>query len=227
MGIINVTGYKFVALQHIESLRQALLEICQLLALKGTILLSEEGININIAGDATSLSQFKTQLKVNRCFADITFRENHSVIQPFRYLKVKIKKEIITLRQPTIQPVHRRAPSITPEELKQWLDEKRAIMLFDTRNDYEVQWGTFTGAIHLNLSQFSELPAAIKKFNRHQPIVTVCTGGIRCEKAALCMLDHGFSDVYQLEGGILNYFSKVGRAHYTGKCFVFDERIAV
>jgi predicted sulfurtransferase len=142
-------------------------------------------------------------------------------------LKIKLKKEIISFRQPDAAPLERRAPSIDPIAFKAWLDEKRDITLLDTRNDYEIELGTFKGAVNLHLNDFCEFAEAAAAIDHSKPIVMFCTGGVRCEKAALHMMNLGYQDVYQLDGGILNYFEKVGAAHYDGGCFVFDERVLV
>ena len=226
MSILSIAGYQFIALNEIKILRQTLLERCHALSLKGTILLSTEGMNLNLAGMVKDIEIFKLALKKEFGF-QITFRESYPEYVPFKRLKVKLKKEIITLRQENVNLVNRKAPSLTPEIFKTWLDEKYDITILDARNDYEIQFGTFTHAINLHLNHFNEFPAAIQAIPSDKPIVMFCTGGIRCEKAAIYLLNKGFKNVYQLEGGILNYFEKVGGAHYTGECFVFDERIAV
>jgi UPF0176 protein len=228
MQNINIAGYKFIPLNALSELRTALLEVCTDLGFKGTILLSVEGINITVAGIPTQVECFKAYLKNDARFEDMTFRESYSVAQPFKRMKVKIKQEIITMHRPEVCPeTLPRAPHISPAVLKQWLDEKRDITVLDTRNDYEVKLGTFATAESLGINDFGDFPQAAKKLNPTKPIVMFCTGGIRCEKAALHLLDQGFSDVYQLDGGILNYFATVGGAHYQGDCFVFDERVAV
>lgn len=227
MTILNIATYQFITLTGLHTLRERFFQQCQLLALKGTILLSEEGINLSLSGPIENINQFKLFLKSDERFADFEFRESYSDTLSFKRLKVKIKKEMITMNYPDLSPEQNRAPTISPELLKQWLDEKRDVMLLDTRNDFEVKYGTFAGAVHLKLKNFSEFPSAIKSLYSNQPIVMFCTGGIRCEKAALAMIDAGFSEVYQLEGGILNYFAKVGGTHYQGECFVFDERVTV
>jgi UPF0176 protein len=227
MKILNLAGYKFIPLHDLATLQDHLLHQCRTLGVKGTILLSTEGININLAGTISDMAAFKTELKSDTRFADMSFHETYSATLPFKTLKVKLKKEIITLRKPEATPIETRAPSITPELLKEWLDEKRDITLLDTRNDYEVRFGTFTGATHLNLKDFGELPNALQNIPKTKPIVMFCTGGIRCEKAALYMQHQGYMSLYQLEGGILGYFANVGGAHYEGECFVFDERVAV
>lgn len=227
MPILNIAGYKFIALPECKLWRAPLLTTCRALSLKGTILLSPEGININLAGEQEAVRDFITTLKNDVRFADMRFHETYSETLPFQRLKVKLKNEIITFRVNGVNALTERAPSITPATLKQWLDEKRDITLLDTRNDYEVQFGTFKGALNLHLDDFSALASSINQLHTEKPIVMFCTGGIRCEKAALFMLNKGFSHVYQLEGGILGYFANIGNHHYEGECFVFDERIAL
>ena len=232
MQILTIAGYKFTSLDERDQLRTDFFQICRTLALKGTILLSKEGINLNLAGNATNITSFKQYLKKDPRFTDMVFHELFSDNIPFQHLKIKLKQEIITLRQPEVDAVTHRAPHLSPTVFKQWLDEKRDITVLDTRNDYEVRFGTFKGAIHLQLTDFSKFPAAIHRSLqnsslKNKPIVMFCTGGIRCEKAALHLINQGFSDVYQLDGGILGYFATVGSTHYEGECFVFDERTSV
>jgi|SRR5579885_881180 UPF0176 protein len=227
MHILNIAGYRFVSLDNIEILRETLLEQCKKHALKGTILLSREGINISLAGTTENIHSIIQILNHDERLADIRFHMTHSAFQPFKRLKVKLKKEIITMRKPQANPIELRAPSISPEAFKQWLDEKKDITILDTRNDYEVRFGTFAGAVNLKIDDFVQFPSASTAIGKNKPIVMFCTGGIRCEKAALYMLSEGYADVYQLDGGILGYFNKVGGAHYQGECFVFDERVSV
>lgn len=226
MQILNIAGYKFIHLSELGTLRDDLFTLCTQFKLKGTILLSNEGINMNMSGTIANIAAFRMHLNAIPAFADLTFRESYSDTQPFKRLKIKIKKEIITMRRDEVNATVTRAPDLSPEILKQWLDEKRDITLLDTRNDYEIRFGTFSGAVNLHLKHFSEFPDAVKNLDRTKPVVMFCTGGIRCEKAALHMLNDGFT-VYQLDGGILNYFANVGGTHYEGECFIFDERIAV
>ena len=227
MTILNIAGYQFISLQGLSELRVNLLEYARTLQLKGTILLSIEGINVALAGDDTAVKAFIRFLKKDLRFSDMTFRESGSDTVPFKQMKVKIKKEIITFGEPAIRPALQRAPSISPHTFKQWLDENRDILVLDTRNSYEICFGTFARATHCKLDDFSEFPRASDNLPKTKPIVMFCTGGVRCEKAGLYLLNSGFSEVYQLEGGILNYFSEVGSAHYQGDCFVFDDRVAV
>lgn len=227
MNILNIAGYKFINLSDLPILQQSLMDCCAQQGIKGTILLSEEGINMSLAGTETAIKTFRTFLQHDQRLADLSFHEFYSSTQPFRLLKVKIKKEIVTMRQPMIKATEGRAPSLAPKVLKQWLDEKRDFTLLDTRNEFEVAMGTFNGATNLHINSFSEFPQAIDPIDKHKPVVMFCTGGIRCEKAALYMIDQGYAEVYQLDTGILGYFKQVGADHYTGDCFVFDDRISV
>lgn len=227
MSIINIAAYKFLALDHLAQLREELYRQCDRFSLKGTILLGAEGININLSGARENMTDFEYYLRQDKRFADLYIQRSSADHMTFKRLKVKIKKEIITMNQPHLSPTKKRAPSLAPQKLKQWLDEERDMVLLDTRNHFEINYGTFNDALNLRLHHFGEFPEAIKSLPQTKPIVMFCTGGIRCEKAALVMLQQGFSEVYQLQGGILNYFATVGDAHYQGKCFVFDEREAI
>ena len=198
MHIHHIAGYKFIPLQNIEALRGDFLERCQRHDLKGTILLSAEGININLSGDTEQLQAFIAYLHSDARFADMTFRHTHTETQPYQRMKVKLKKEIITLRQPSVQPTEIRAPSISPDTFKQWLDEKRNMMILDTRNDYEIEVGAFENAVNLHLSHFCQFANSLNDFPQDKPIVMYCTGGIRCEKAALHLINQGYINVYQL-----------------------------
>jgi UPF0176 protein len=226
-NILNIAGYQFISLDSLSEMRMLFLEKCVALTVKGTILLSPEGINISLAGTEEAIAGFKAFLLADSRFAEMRFRESYSVEQPFKRMKVKLKKEIITMRRSDIHPDQRRAPAISPEDFKQWLDENRDITLLDTRNDYEMQFGTFKNALNLHLKDFSEFPEKSKELAKNKPVVMFCTGGIRCEKAAIHLMNEGFENVFQLEGGILNYFTHVGGDHYEGDCFVFDGRVAL
>ncbi len=227
MKILNIAGYKFIALEALPTLRSLWLEECLSRHLKGTILVSPEGVNITLAGLPEHIASFKQFLREDSRFADMTFRESYSAEQPFHHMRVKLKKEIITFRRPEVRADVERAPSISPRDFKKWLDEKRDITILDTRNEYEVRFGTFDHAEHFPINDFSEFPEAAKQLQQDKPVVMFCTGGVRCEKAALHLLNQGFPEVYQLDGGILNYFAEVGGTHYHGDCFVFDHRVAV
>ena len=226
MRILNIAGYQFIHLNDLNNLQQALLYQCRHLQLKGTILLSHEGINLSLAGESENVHALKAYLHEKMPSVTFAFHETYSSEQSFDRLKVKIKNEIITMRH-HVNVLTANAPYLAPSVLKQWLDEKRKFTLLDTRNDYEIAWGTFSNAMNLQLAHFNEFSTAIHTIPPDQTIVTFCTGGIRCEKAALFLLQQGYTQVYQLAGGILAYFAQVGGTHYDGHCFVFDKRVAL
>jgi UPF0176 protein len=233
--VLNVSAYKFVALPDAADLRAPLLARAQALGLKGTILLAEEGLNLFLAGPEEAVRGFLSQLRADPRLADLQAKESWSASQPFGRMLVKVKREIIRMNQPAVRPASGRAPALPAATLKRWLDagqddDGRPVVMLDTRNAFEVDHGTFAGAVDWRLSKFSEFPAALQA---HAPefegktVVSFCTGGIRCEKAALVMQEAGLENVWQLEGGILKYFEEAGGAHFEGKCFVFDEREAL
>lgn len=233
--ILNISVYKFIPLPDAQDLRDLLLERCQQLALKGTILLAEEGINMFLAGSAEAIHGFFAQLKTDVRFADLQPKESWSDRQPFKKMLVKVKKEIIRMDYPTIRPANGRAAAVSAATAKRWLDQGhddvgRPVVTLDTRNAFEVDHGTFEGAIDWRINRFTEFPDAVRAHQaelQEKTIISFCTGGIRCEKAAILMQEMGLNNVYQLEGGILKYFEEVGGAHYQGNCFVFDEREAL
>ena len=230
--IINISAYRFTHLSSsiILSLQAKLKKACQCLNLKGTVLLSEEGINLFLAGSERAIIQFKLFLDSYEYFKNLRFLETTSDFQPFKKLLVKVKKEIISFGVATVQPEKSTAAMITPEALKQALDHGRDLLLLDTRNTFEYELGSFDNATHLGLTRFREFPSVVKKLTNNRvtsTIVTFCTGGIRCEKASAYLLQSGFKQVYQLQGGIINYFRQCGKKHYHGDCFVFDHRKVV
>lgn len=232
MNIINISSYRFVTLTaaQLTELRTNIKNTCDELGLKGTILLSTEGINLYLAGEQAPIDAFKSFIDAMPAFQQMTYKESLSANVPFKKMFVKIKKEIIRMDMPHIQPEKFTAPHLSPEELKNWYDEGRDMVILDTRNDYEYEIGTFDKAVKMDLKHFRNFPKALKNLPeemKNKPIVTFCTGGIRCEKAAALMLKEGFKQVYQLDGGILNYFDKCGGEHYVGECFVFDDRITL
>jgi UPF0176 protein len=203
--------------------------------LKGTILIAEEGINFFLAGSADDVRGFVDWLRSDARFADLAPKESWSDTQPFRKMLVKVKTEIIRMNHPSIRPAEGRAPAVTPETAKRWLDqghddEGRPVVTLDTRNQFEVDAGTFKNTINWGITKFTEFPDAVQAHLdelQDKTVISFCTGGIRCEKAAIYMRNAGLPHVYQLEGGILKYFEEVGNDHYDGGCFVFDERRAV
>ncbi len=244
MHIVNIAAYKFVEIPNPAELRAVLKERSVSLNLRGSILIAPEGINLFLAGERESIDAFLRFLREDECFCnnftDIAVKESLTDNQPFRRMVARIRKEIITMKHPMICPAKtERAPAVEPKKLKQWLDQGhddngREVVLLDTRNNFEVEIGAFDGALNLQIENFSDFPQAFvdtaddtKADLAEKTIVSYCTGGIRCEKAALFLRESNFEHVYQLDGGILRYFEDVGGAHWQGECFVFDRRIAL
>tara|TARA_R110000868_G_scaffold392875_1_gene663691 strand:- start:7541 stop:8383 length:843 start_codon:yes stop_codon:yes gene_type:complete len=230
-SIVNLAAYKFVDLAEAQliELQQQLLAEAERLQIKGTILLGGEGINLIIAGERDDIDHFTTYMKNLKPFADITFKESLSEERPFRRMRVRLKQEIVTMRVPGVSPDDGGRHYLDAKQLKQWLDEGRDFTFLDTRNDYEVEIGTFDKAIDLDIEEFNEFPEKVKQLeaDREKPMVMFCTGGIRCEKASVAAEQAGFKEVYQLHDGILKYFEECGGEHYRGDCFVFDRRAAI
>ncbi len=229
-SILNTSAYKFVSLTDLPNWRVNIKAQAELHSLKGTVLLSLEGINVFLAGLPEQLNAFRAWLEQYPCFQALPWKDSWSPEQPFKRLLVKLKKEIISMGVPTIIPENHRAKTVQPQQLKAWLDQGDDVVLLDTRNDYEVRLGTFDDAVLLDLQTFRAFPEKVTELladYKKKKIVTFCTGGIRCEKAALLMDELGFSDVYQLDGGILKYFEECHGDHYQGECFVFDRRVAL
>ena len=235
LSILNIAAYKFVPLDDLEALRDQLQARAQEHALRGSVLLASEGINLFLAGPAPAIQAWLAQLRADARFADLEVKESWSAQQPFRRLIVKIKREIIRMNHPAIQPAAGRAPAVAASTLKRWLDQGhdddgKPVVMLDTRNAFEVDYGSFDGAIDWRITKFTEFPAALQQHQAElagKTVVSFCTGGIRCEKAAIYMRELGLTQVLQLEGGILKYFEEVGGDHYHGNCFVFDGREAL
>ena len=229
-SILNIATYRFVAIDDPAALRAALLPRAQALDVKGTILLAPEGINAFLAGAETAVRSFLAWLDDDARFANLSIKESWSDSVPFARFKIKIKQEIVTFRQPGLNPVANPAPAMTAIELKRRLDAGDDIVLLDTRNDVEVAKGTFKNAVfwgNKNFTEFADVARLRVEGLRGKTVVSFCTGGIRCEKAAPFLQSLGAENVFQLRGGILRYFEDVGRDHFDGDCFVFDERNAV
>ena len=232
---VNIAAYKFITFDDTVEKRPQLRDLCEQLGLKGTILLSPEGINLFLAGLREPIDTFLAWLRNDPRFADIEVKESYSDRQPFTKMLVKLKREIITMKNPLIKPEEGRAPAVDAKTLKRWLDQGhdddgKPVVMMDTRNAFEVDVGTFNNTIDYRIEKFSEFPEIVAQHKDElagKTVVTFCTGGIRCEKAAIHMQNIGYERVYQLEGGILKYFEEVGGAHYAGDCFVFDYRTAL
>ena len=233
--IQNIAAYHFVAIADPDALAATLHARAEAGGLRGTVLVAGEGINLFLAGEAGAMEAFLDALRADPRFAAITVKASRSRAQPFARLKVKVKPEIIAFRRDEAAPLAGRAPAVPPDVLARWIaqgadDAGRRLVLLDTRNREEVGHGTFAGALALPIDNFTELPDALAPHRAalaDATVVCFCTGGIRCEKAALWMQADGMDNVLQVDGGILGYFEQVGGFGYQGRCFVFDERVAL
>ena len=226
--------YKFITLHDREGLRTRLQELTSQYKVLGTLLLAAEGINGTIAAKPHALDQFLDHLRQDERFRDLEIKYSHAGSQPFLRMKVRLKQEIVTLRAPEANP-NRKVGQYVPPQAWNQLIENTNLLVIDTRNDYEVKIGTFKGAIDPETSSFTEFKQFVDRLKsqykegERPPIAMFCTGGIRCEKASAYMLEHGFDEVYHLQGGILKYLETVSEEEslWQGECFVFDNRVAV
>jgi UPF0176 protein len=231
MPWIVATFYKFVSLDDPAQLRSELLTHCQDTGLKGTILLAPEGINGTVAGTRPGIDQLLTWLRQHPAIGDFLHQESTTDAAPFERMKVKLKQEIVTLGMPAVNPNHQVGDYVDPHHWNQIISDPE-VLVVDTRNDFEVEIGTFEGAINPHTQTFRQWPDYVKTHldpAKHKKVAMFCTGGIRCEKATAFMVQQGFEQVYHLQGGILNYLKSVPEAEslWRGECFVFDERVAV
>jgi len=229
-SVVNIAGYKFEPLENPVDLVRMYQQKCDELKLKGTMLISKNGINFSLAGTQQATDTIIAFLEEDNRFINIPLKVTYSETQPFRRMKVRLKKEIISLGRKDINPRELTGERISPQDLKNLLDNKEDVLVLDTRNEYETRVGKFENAIDLNLDTFRDFPKAIESLPeeyKDKQIVMYCTGGIRCEKASAVMMKAGFADVKQLEGGVLDYFKETGGAYWEGDCFVFDERVAL
>lgn len=223
--------YRFVRLEDYENLRGPLLAFCEARGIRGTLLLAEEGINGTIAGTAQAISEVLAYLKKDDRLADLECKFSYNTDRPFLRMKVKLKKEIVTMGRPGIDPNQCVGRYASPEQWNTLVDDPECLVI-DTRNDYEVEIGTFQGAINPNTTSFREFPEWVEKNldpSKHKKVAMFCTGGIRCEKSTSLLVSMGFEDVWHLQGGILNYLEKtpVEQTRWDGECFVFDSRVSV
>jgi len=233
--VLNAAAYHFVSIADPEALAARLEARAAAADLLGSVLVAGEGVNLFLAGAELELKDFFAALQAEPGLETIRVKYSASRARPFQRLKVRVKPEIIAFRRPSASPLQRRAPAVAPATLARWLaqgsdDRGRALTLLDTRNREEVGHGSFAGALALPIDNFTDLPAALEPHFEALAATTVvsfCTGGVRCEKAALWMGDSGMEHVVQLDGGILGYFEQVGGLGYEGNCFVFDQRVAL
>ncbi len=228
--VVNLAAYKFVPLTALPERRERLHEVCLQQGLKGTILLSAEGINLFVAGPRVGIDVLISVLRADAEIGPLERKESLNDYPPFNRMLVKIKREIVAFGVEGIDPTLASSPKLSPTTLKSWLDEGRQVTLLDVRNNYEVSLGTFDGAVAIGIDHFRQFPAAANRLperRKEETIVMFCTGGIRCEKAGPYLQRSGFHEVYQLDGGILKYFQECGQQHFHGECFVFDKRTAL
>lgn len=223
--------YRFVRLEDYENLRDPLLEFCEARGIRGTLLLADEGINGTIAGTQQAISELLAYLRRDDRLADLDCKFSYNTDRPFLRMKVKLKKEIVTMGRPGIDPNQCVGRYASPEEWNALVDDPDCLVI-DTRNNYEVEIGTFKGAINPNTTSFREFPEWVEENldpNKHKKVAMFCTGGIRCEKSTSLLVSMGFEDVWHLQGGILNYLENtpVEQTRWDGECFVFDSRVSV
>lgn len=231
----NIGFYKFVAIEEPEIFRERLHALCTAHELKGTIIIASEGINAMLAGAAADCAAFVDALDTLSDLAelsDVEIKISDSAESPFKKMKVKIKPEIVTMRVGALDPATPNAAHLAPETFRDWLRSGEPMVVIDTRNDYECELGTFRGAINPDTRSFHEFPDYLRAHQDElnaQKVVMFCTGGIRCEKATRWMLQNDFNEVYQLDGGVLNYFARVEDAErdWEGDLFIFDERVGL
>jgi UPF0176 protein len=230
MSVVVAALYKFVTLDDYHELREPLLQQCLQAGIKGSLLLAHEGINGTIAGPRAAIDSVLAYLKSDPRLGDLEQKESLENSQPFLRMKVKLKKEIVTMGVDDIDPNRLVGTYVEPRDWNTLISDP-AVLVIDTRNDYEVEIGTFENALNPNLKTFREFPQYAQQFDptKHKKVAMFCTGGIRCEKASAFMLHAGFEEVYHLKGGILKYLEQVPEQEslWRGECFVFDNRVAV
>ncbi|MEM9767316.1 MAG: rhodanese-related sulfurtransferase [Cyanobacteria bacterium P01_D01_bin.71] len=231
MSVVVATFYKFVAVEDCPTLQRSLQVCCDRLALQGTILLAHEGINATVSGTQNDVEQLLAELRSDIRFADLIVKFSTAAEPPFARMKVKVKREIVALGRPEADPTEEVGTYIAPERWNDVISDPDVVVV-DARNNYEVNIGTFKGAVNPQTESFRQLPEYLTTHfdpQQHKKVAMFCTGGIRCEKATAYLLKQGFQEVYHLKGGILKYLEQVPEAKslWEGECFVFDERVAV
>jgi len=233
-SIINLSGYRFVHLADLPQIQSDMKAALADIGVKGSVMLASEGINVSLAGTAQQVCKVRSYFNNDQRFENIWLKESLSQTVPFPRLRIRVRTEIIAFDgqdSECLQATRPVAPAIEPETLRAWLEQGRDITLLDARNDYEIVSGKFTQSQQLDIKNFRHFKAAVQNalddgsLDPKKPLVTYCTGGIRCEKAAPWLLENGFDEVYQVNGGVINYLQTCGAAHWEGDCFVFDDRV--
>jgi UPF0176 protein len=228
---VVATFYKFIKLADYKKKRENLLTYCQRQGIKGTILLAEEGINATISGSRPAINALLSFLRSDPRLADLEPKESYAESPPFKRMKVRLKKEIVTLGLPGIDPEKKVGSYVQPKDWNTLITDPD-VLVIDTRNQFEVQIGTFKRAENPRTASFREFPEYVRTHlnpDQHKKVALFCTGGIRCEKASSFLLEQGFQEVYHLQGGILKYLEEVPleESLWQGECFVFDQRVAI
>ena len=223
--------YKFAKLTDYKEIQPVLLDVCLSLNIKGTLLLAEEGINGTVAGSREAIDELIKHLKQDPRLADLDHKESHADEMPFYRMKVRLKKEIVTLGVPGVDPNYKVGTYVKPQDWNAIISDPDTIVI-DTRNDYEFGIGTFKGAIDPHTTTFREFPEYVSTHldpKKNKKVAMFCTGGIRCEKASSYMMEQGFEEVYHLQGGILKYLEEIPQEEslWEGECFVFDNRVSI
>ena len=231
--VVNLSGYRFVAVDDPAALARRLEGELDACGVRGTVLVAPEGVNVAIAGTEAATACARRALAADARLAGLPLKPSRSDAPPFARLKVRVRAEIIAFDGGRLDATER-APALSADTLARWLDgERGGVRLLDTRNAYEVRTGAFEGALSLDIDHFREFTAAVEAaladgtLDLEAPLVTYCTGGVRCEKAAPWLLDRGFAEVWQLDGGILDWLARRGAERWRGDCFVFDDRLSV
>lgn len=231
LTFLHISGYRFTTIDDCEDCCDFLEECVSGTRIRGSMYVAPEGVNLMLAGSESEITGFTAALENDERFLDIPFHRTWSERPPFSKLIIKTRSELVPLERDDIDITQFQHQYLEPQTLKQWLDEGHEFYLMDMRNAFEYALGSFTQATHLNMNSFRLLKnktAELKeRVNNDRPVVTFCTGGIRCEKAGPFLEANGYKNVYQLRGGILNYLNTVGGDHWQGDCFVFDERVAL
>ena len=230
-NVVVVAFYKFVALPDYAELQAPIEALCRAQGVRGTVLLAAEGINSTVAGPREGIDALLRHLRALPPFADLEAKESYCDELPFHRLKVRLKKEIVTIGDRSVSPTARVGTYVEPKDWNALIADP-SVLLIDTRNDYETRVGTFKGAVDPNIHNFTDFPGWVRKNldpSKHTKVAMYCTGGIRCEKASSLLLQEGFPEVFHLKGGILKYMEETPPEESTwqGECFVFDQRVSV
>ncbi|MEK6937333.1 MAG: rhodanese-related sulfurtransferase [Nanoarchaeota archaeon] len=219
--------YKYVEIKNPEKFQIEQLDFCKKLGVKGKVLVSKEGVNGSISGTEEQIKEYKKELTRNKLFKDLKFKDTISEEHPFRKTIVRVRKEIVSSGLKI--ELRNKGKYISPEELNNLIESNEDFILLDARNNYESKIGKFRNALTPDIETFKEFRKAAKELNnfKGKKIVTYCTGGVRCEKASAFLKENGFSNVFQLEGGIINYINQFPDRHFQGRCFVFDDRLSI